>query len=81
MLEWTQRRARRDGVAELVDTEVADVTALPFPDGCFDVVMVESVLAFVEDKTRAAGRVRAGHPPQRMGRHERDRVAGRAAHR
>jgi SAM-dependent methyltransferase len=53
MLEWTQRRVRRDGVADLVDTQVADVTALPFPDGCFDVVVVESVLAFVEDKTRA----------------------------
>ena len=53
MLEWTRMRARRDHVAHLVRTEGADVLALPFPAGSFDVVLVESVLAFVVDKQRA----------------------------
>lgn len=53
MLEWTRIRARRDGVAHLVTTEQADVLALPFPDGRFDAVLVESVLAFVADKQQA----------------------------
>ena len=53
MLEWTRIRARRDHVAHLVSTERADVLDLPFPAGSFDVLLVESVLAFVVDKQRA----------------------------
>lgn len=53
MLEWTRMRAERDGVADLVTTEQADVLALPFPAGRFDAVLVESVLAFVADKQQA----------------------------
>jgi ubiquinone/menaquinone biosynthesis C-methylase UbiE len=53
MLDWTRRRARRDGVADLVVPAQADVLDLPYPDGRFDLVVVESVLAFVEDKARA----------------------------
>lgn len=53
MLEWTRIRARRDGVAHLVTTQIADVLDLPFPPGRFDAVLVESVLAFVADKQQA----------------------------
>ena len=53
MLEWTRVRVRREHVAHLVTTELADVLDLPFPTGRFDVVLIESVLAFVTDKQRA----------------------------
>lgn len=53
MVDWAQRRARQERVEALVELRTADVLALPFPDDRFDVVLCESVLAFVEDKTRA----------------------------
>ena len=53
MIGWARRRARQERVEDLVELRTADVLALPFPDGRFDVVVCESVLAFVADKTRA----------------------------
>ena len=53
MIGWAKRRARQERVEALVELRTADVLALPFPDDRFDVVLCESVLAFVEDKTRA----------------------------
>ncbi len=53
MIGWARWRARQEGVEALVELRTADVLALPFPDDRFDVVVCESVLAFVEDKTRA----------------------------
>lgn len=53
MLEWTRMRARQDGVAEKVEPMLADIRSLPFQDGSFDLVVVESVVAFVEDKQQA----------------------------
>ena len=53
MIEWARRRAREHGVAELVEMRVADVTALPFDTGRFDVAFAESVLAFVDDPSAA----------------------------
>ena len=53
MIGWARRRARQERVEGLVELRTADVLALPFPDDRFDVVLCESVLAFVEDKTRA----------------------------
>ncbi len=53
MLEWTRRRIRQDGVADKVEPVLADVRSLPFEDGYFDLVMVESVIAFVEQKQLA----------------------------
>ena len=50
MLSWTKERAHREGVSDLVTLRQADVRALPFEDDRFDAVLVESVLAFVEDK-------------------------------
>jgi ubiquinone/menaquinone biosynthesis C-methylase UbiE len=53
MIRWAGRRARQERVDALVTLRTADVLDLPFPDSSFDVVVCESVLAFVEDKSRA----------------------------
>jgi SAM-dependent methyltransferase len=71
MLEWTQRRARRDGVGEAVTTLQGDVLDLPLPDARFDLVIVESVLAFVNDKDRAIAEcVRVTRPGGWVGMNE-----------
>lgn len=71
MLEWTRIRARRDRVSHLVSTEIADVLDLPFPQGRFDCVLVESVLAFVADKQRAISEcVRVTQPGGWVGMNE-----------
>jgi ubiquinone/menaquinone biosynthesis C-methylase UbiE len=53
MLSWARQRARREGVADRITFRQADVRELPFDDDRFDAVIVESVLAFVEDKEAA----------------------------
>jgi len=53
MIEWSRRRAREERVEAEVEFRVADVLELPFEANQFDVVIVESVLIFVEDKPRA----------------------------
>jgi ubiquinone/menaquinone biosynthesis C-methylase UbiE len=53
MLSWARERALREGVAERVTFKNADVLELPFEEGRFDVVIVESVLAFVKEKETA----------------------------
>lgn len=71
MIEWARRRARDDGVEDRVELVVGDVLALPFVDGRFDVVLVESVLSFVDDKERAiAELVRVTRPGGRIGLNE-----------
>jgi SAM-dependent methyltransferase len=53
MIEWARDRARRDGVEDLVELRVADLRELPFEADRFDIVIAESVLAFVDDKAQA----------------------------
>jgi SAM-dependent methyltransferase len=68
MVEWARRRARERGVADRVELVVADATALPFEDGRFDVVIAESVLAFVADRATAVREmVRVTKPGGRIG--------------
>jgi ubiquinone/menaquinone biosynthesis C-methylase UbiE len=64
--------ARAAGAGEdLGELRTADVLALPFPDNRFDVVVCESVLAFVEDKRRAIGEcVRVTKPGGHVGLNE-----------
>lgn len=53
MIEWSRLRAREEKVDHKVEFRVANVLDLPFESNRFDAVIVESVLAFVVDKTRA----------------------------
>lgn len=53
MVERSQGRARREGVAVRVEFRVADAQDLPFEDDLFDAVITESVTSFPEDKQRA----------------------------
>jgi SAM-dependent methyltransferase len=71
MIEWARRRAGEEGVEDRVSFVVADVLSLPFEDGRFDVVIAESVLAFVVDKERAiAEMVRVTKPGGYVGLNE-----------
>ena len=71
MIDWARRRAREEGVEDRVSLVVADVLSLPFEDGRFDVVIAESVLAFVVDKERAiAEMVRVTKPGGHVGLNE-----------
>ena len=53
MIEWSRKRAHQERVEDKVDFRVADVFDLPFEADRFDAVIVESVIAFVDDKARA----------------------------
>jgi len=55
MIEWSRRCAKEEKVEDRVEFRVADVLELPVEVDRFDAVIVESVLAFVEDKPRAIG--------------------------
>lgn len=52
MVALSTERARKQGVADLVEFRVADAQDLPFDDATFDVLLCESVASFVEDKQR-----------------------------
>lgn len=52
MVERSKKRAKREGLEDQVEFRVADVQNLPFEDNLFDLVIGESVIAFVEDKQR-----------------------------
>lgn len=56
-LARTSRRALKAGVAACVRGVCADAHALPFPDGHFDLVVAESLLAFC-DAPRVATEIR-----------------------
>ena len=53
MLAWTRLRAQEERLADRIETRQGDVLSLPFEADRFEAVLVESVLAFVEDKARA----------------------------
>ena len=53
MIAWSRRRAHRACLDDRVIFSVADAQHLPFADRTFDVVICESVTAFVADKPRA----------------------------
>jgi arsenite methyltransferase len=50
MLSWAWQRARREGTIDRITFRQAGIRDLPFDDDRFDAVIVESVLAFIEDK-------------------------------
>jgi len=53
MIDRSNERARRQGLEDQVKFRVADAQNLPFEDNLFDIVIGESVIAFVADKQRA----------------------------
>jgi len=53
MLSWARKRAEKEGVTNLVHFKNANILDLPYENDRFDAVIVESVLSFVDDKTRA----------------------------
>ncbi len=53
MVDLARARAKRDGVEDKTEFRVADARELPFEDGLFDAVIVESVTTFIEDKQKA----------------------------
>lgn len=53
MIEWCHIRARMAKVEDLTEYQVADILDLPFDTDRFDAVLVESVVAFVNDKAQA----------------------------
>ncbi|HEM62040.1 MAG TPA: class I SAM-dependent methyltransferase [Chloroflexi bacterium] len=71
MVERARERAARDGVGDKVEFRVADATELAFEDATFDVVLVESVTTFIEDKAAAVGEyARVVKPGGRVGLNE-----------
>lgn len=50
--------AKRVGLSERVRFSIADALALPFPDGCFDLVWTEHVQMNIADKARFYGEIR-----------------------
>ena len=50
MINRLLEKARGQGVDEHVEFRLADIGDLPFEDGEFDMVLGESVLAFIQDK-------------------------------
>ena len=53
MLEWANKRAHQAGLAQSITFKQANILNLPFDDESFDGVIVESVLAFIDDKEKA----------------------------
>jgi arsenite methyltransferase len=53
MIAKSQARAKQMGVAKRVEFRVADARDLPFDEGAFDAVIVESLLVFLAEKEQA----------------------------
>jgi len=53
MVAWSRLRAREERVEDRTEFQAANVLDLPFEADRFDVVVSESVIAFVDDKRRA----------------------------
>lgn len=53
MIRNARSRVIRERLEDRIKLSVADAVDLPFADGCFDAVVVESVTSFVKDKRRA----------------------------
>ncbi|MFC1991334.1 class I SAM-dependent methyltransferase [Chloroflexota bacterium] len=52
MVDLSNKRAKKEGVVEMVEFRAADAQNLPFEDGLFDAVISESVNAFIPDKQK-----------------------------
>ena len=66
MLERAEANAQAAGVADLVTVTPADITALPFEDAAFDVVIAEAVTMFTDRPKAAAELARVTRPGGRV---------------
>lgn len=53
MVEWSKKKIKKEKLESKVDFKVADAQNLPFNDETFDIVICESVNAFIENKSAA----------------------------
>ena len=53
MIDLSRKRASREDVADRLEFRTADAQHLPFEAGLFDVVICESVTAFLDDPQKA----------------------------
>ena len=71
MVDWAQKRAKRESLEDRVEFRIGDAQTLPFEDSLFDAVICESVTAFPEDKRRAVSEyVRVTKPGGYVGLNE-----------
>jgi arsenite methyltransferase len=71
MIDWSNGRAKREGVQDKVEFRMADARSLPFKDALFDAVIGESITAFLEDKQGALSEyVRVTRPGGYIGLNE-----------
>jgi ubiquinone/menaquinone biosynthesis C-methylase UbiE len=71
MLTWSRQRAHEERVEDRVEFRNGNILSLPFKAGRFDAVIVESVVAFVEDKALAIREcVRVAKPGSCVGMNE-----------
>jgi len=71
MVDWSKKRAKREGLEDRVEFRIADAQNLSFEDPLFDAVVCESVTAFPEDKQRAVSEyVRVARPGGYVGLNE-----------
>jgi ubiquinone/menaquinone biosynthesis C-methylase UbiE len=66
MLERAEANARAAGMTDLVTVTSADILALPFDDGAFDVVIAEAVTMFTDRPKAAAELARVTRPGGRV---------------
>ena len=52
MLDWSRKRAEKNGLAGKIEFRQANATALPYEDNTFDALITESVTAFTPDKVK-----------------------------
>lgn len=71
MVDRSNERAKKKGVQDRVEFRQADAQELPFEDALFDVVLCESVNAFIPDRRKAAREyVRVAKPEGHVGLNE-----------
>lgn len=71
MIKWSNERAKREGVEKYIEFRVADAHNLPFEDGVFDIVIGESITAFLKDKQKGISEyVRVTRPGGYVGLNE-----------
>jgi ubiquinone/menaquinone biosynthesis C-methylase UbiE len=71
MIDLSRKRASREGVADRLEFRTADAQLLPFEDGLFDVVICESVTAFLNDPQKGVREyVRVAKPGGYVGLNE-----------